>query len=63
MGCGVGWQGGAGGSVGLELAARMVDFRPRWEILFGFNSRLITFMIFTSSYHPYLTDADEEVSK
>ena len=41
----------------------MVDFRPQWELLFGFNSRFITFMIFTTFYHPYLTDADEEVSK
>ena len=56
MRCGVGWQGGAGSSVELELAARMVDFGRRWERLFRFGS-------FMPSYNLYLTDADEEVNK
>ena len=52
LGWAVGWRG-AGGSVDLELAAWVVDFRPWWEILFGFNSKFITFMIFTAFYHPW----------
>ena len=34
LGCGVGWRGGAEGSVELELVTRMVDFGRRWEIFF-----------------------------
>ena len=60
MGCGVGWRGGAGGSIDLELAASMVDFGPLWEILFGFGSRYMISMIFMPFYNLYLTDADED---
>ena len=63
MRCGVGWRGGAGGSVELELAARTVDFGRRWERLSRFGSRCMNFMIFMPSYNLYLTDADEEVNK
>ena len=44
-------QEGLGDSV--ELAASMVAFGPRWEILFGFEPRFMTFMIlrlFTISF-------------
>ena len=57
LGCGVGWRGGPGGSVELELAAWTVDFGPWWEILFELDSRFMTFTTFTTFYHLLLTDA------
>ena len=34
-----------------------------WDILFRFGSSIMTFMIFTTFYDLFLTDADDDLNK